>query len=240
MIEAPRTGGEAKAALASFDRLLALLPGCQVIVYDGELRGTHLDQLLKRHGVLPLAKLHNSHGERVLERHYGVADVALPDGSKTTTDLHLKDGAPYLKQLDEAGDVHLVQLDRVKIVKDQRGDGTWRLYLEFEIPELHGGGLIRLRADQTAEDDAKEPKFNRAENLRVIAPIDPDYAALMARRPDCESGNAQIDNTLPRERARSVGSAAQLWDLIGYSTLRNARATWIHRMRHGPPLPSAA
>lgn len=61
------------------------------------------------------------------------------------------------------------------------GDG-WRLHGEYVLPDLIGGGTIRIRLDQTTEDVTTG--FNREELLRPIPPGDPDHDRLMARRND--------------------------------------------------------
>lgn len=236
--EAPLAGGEAAHALDLFDELLPLMPWAQVIVYDGALRGVHLNYLMTKHGVIALARLHNKRGEQPLDRHYGDATIHRPDGTKDTADLHLHEGSVCLRELDEEGNIHLTRLERVKLIKTARSDGTWRWHMELAVPEEQGGGLIRLRCDQTKQDT--KTNFNRAEHLRLIPDEDPDYPELMGVRQDSESGNRIIDDALPRERAHSVGSPSQLWDLIHHTAVRNARALAINRLRHPPPMVIAA
>jgi hypothetical protein len=225
----PGERGEAAHAMDMFDELLPLMPHAEVVVYDGALRGTHLNHLMTRHGIIALARLHNSGGEQVLERHYGRAEIRRPNGTTYEVDLHLRDGAPCIKDLDEEGNVHLIPLDRLKLTRTQRTDGTWRWYMELGVPESYGGGTIRLRCDQMAEDEATG--FNRPEHLRLIPDSDPDWQPIMGRRSDSESGNRVIDDSFWRERAHSVGAPAQLFDLIGHQIQRNARAVEIHRRR---------
>ena len=49
-------GGEAGVATESFERLAALAPGIQTVVYDKALRGVHIDRLYKV-GILPVVKV---------------------------------------------------------------------------------------------------------------------------------------------------------------------------------------
>lgn len=52
-------GGEAKWAIESWHRTLPLLAGAQAVVYDGAFRGTHLRELIKDHGVVPVSRMHS-------------------------------------------------------------------------------------------------------------------------------------------------------------------------------------
>jgi hypothetical protein len=234
---APKAGGEARHALELFDELLPLLPGAMVVVYDGALRGVHLDHLMRMHGIIPLARLRNKRGAETLDQHLGMVKHHRADGSKGTIELHLVNGAPCIRQFDDEGTPHATPLKRVKLLRTQRADGTWRWYMELDVPDAFGGGHVRIRCDQTEADDAAG--FNRPEYLRLIPDADPDWPALMGRRQDSESGNRIIDDELPRERAFSDGAAAQYWDMLGHMMLRNARALAMHE-RGSPPVALAA
>ena len=235
---APLEGGEAEHAIALLDQLLPQTPHAQVVVYDGAFRGIHLQRLMTKHGIIALARLHNSRGQRTLERHYGPATVRRPDGTTASVDLHLVDGAAHIKQLDEAGNVHLIALDRVKLTRRQLRNGTWTWYILLQVPSAAGGGTIRLRCDQAPGDDDR--RFNRAEHLRMIPDRDPDWWTVMLRRTDSESGNRVLDDSFWRERAHSIGARAQLFDLIGHMIQRNCRAEEIHRRRRADAAPLAA
>jgi hypothetical protein len=57
----PRPGLEADTAVACFQRIHPLLgSGVQAFVYDGAVRGTHIDQLMTTCGVLVINKVHGS------------------------------------------------------------------------------------------------------------------------------------------------------------------------------------
>ena len=87
--------------------------------------------------------------------------------------------------------------------------------------------------DPTDSDSAR--RFNRAENLRPISPVDPDYQRLYSRRADAESINRFLDDTCWLGRAHSVGWRGQLLDLVGFGLLLNSVALWRHRRGHAPP-----
>lgn len=166
-------GGEAKWAIKSLHRTLPLLSGAQAVVYDGAFRGTHLRELIKTHGVVPVSRMHSGQHGTVPDRHLGIIKVT--GGSKTTVDIHLVNGSPCVRTFNVEGEPVVTPLTRIQTQR-RRNLGGWRLYNVYEVPAEHGGGAIRLRVDQTAEDE--KTGFNREKNLRVIAPDDPDHDVL--------------------------------------------------------------
>lgn len=77
--------------------------------------GAHNEHFQTRHGVITISRLHNSRGERVVERPYGEVTFTEKDGSDLTRNLHLRNGRPHLVELDEVGDMVLVPLMRKKV-----------------------------------------------------------------------------------------------------------------------------
>ncbi len=98
--------------------------------------------------------------------------------------------------------------------------------------------MVRVRLDTTEEDDKRG--FNRTENLRAIAPSDPDYPRIYNRRPDIESINRALDDSMWLGRAHSVGHRRQLVDLLGYGLAVNSLALHRHRRSLAPPGAAAA
>lgn len=233
---APLAGGEMVHAVRLLDRLLAQLPGTQVVVYDGAARGTHVEHLQTQHGVIALARLNNAHGDKVVERPYGNATARRPDGSEVSVELFLRDGAPHLVELDEDGTPVLTPLVRTKVHQRKRLDGRYCWYVDWALPEHRGGGTVMLRHDQTSKDIADG--FNRAEHLRIIPPSDPDYDRLYGRRNDTESGHRVLDDSLWRERAPHLGMRRNWWHLICHAAYLNAQALALARRRAA--LPAAA
>ncbi len=218
---APTEGGEAKWALEGMHRVLPGLPGVQLVVYDGAFRGKHLRELMKIDGVIAISRV--SKGK---DRYLGLADVRRPDGRIEKVEVQLLNGSPHLRRITVDGSIIPTPLRRVKTRRNRNLDG-WRWYNDYRVPEELGGGTCRLRLDQSTDD--KGVDFNREENLRVIAPDDPDHAALYGLRADTESGNKQVDDSFLRERAHTVGWRRQQLDMIMYSARRNAEAVQLHR-----------
>ena len=97
------------------------------------------------------------------------------------------------------------------------------------MPEGYGGKTITVRLYNNDEDAAC--KFNRTENVRPIAPSDPDFKELYGRRSDSESINRGLEDTLYLGRAHSVGHARQHVNLLGYAIMVNSLALQEHRQR---------
>ncbi len=89
-----------------------------------------------------------------------------------------------------------------------------------------------MRLHGNSEDEAR--KLNRTENVRVIAPSDPDFARLHGRRADAESINRDLDDSMWLGRAHSVGAARQKVNLLGYALMVNSLAVSHHRRREHP------
>ena len=176
-------------------------------------RPTHdLEPLLRR----------AQHGPAATPRHR--TDVAAC--TRTTSGTHR---ALCIGELDSAGEVVLVPLERTKIETRRNADGTWRWYGVYSAP----GGTLRVRLDTTDED--RKRKFNRSEHLRPIPPSDSDYQRLYPRRSDAESINRALDDSCWLGRAHSVGRARQLLNLIGYALAVNSLALHRHRRVLAPP-----
>ncbi len=230
-------GGEAATALDALDRVLPLLPGTQAVVYDGAFRGTHLHHLITHHGVIPIARVHKAKGGKPRDTFLAAVPVRGAAGA-ASIEVHLVGGAPHARQLAVDGTPLLHPLTRTRLLRRHDRDG-WRLYGEYTVPDALGGGLVRLRLDQTTDDVATG--FNREEHLRPIPPSDPDHNRLYARRNDTESGNRLLDDSMLRERAHTVGRHRQLLNLTTWAALRNAAAAHQHaRPDTSDPPPIAA
>ena len=83
--------------------------------------------------------------------------------------------------------------------------------------------------DTTDDDSAR--KLNRSENVRQIAPSDPDFKRIYRRRNDIESINRALDDSMWLGRAHSKGAKRQLVNLLGYALMVNGLAIHLHRKR---------
>ena len=132
-------------------------------------------------------------------------------------------GVSELNALDEPV---FTELKRTRTHRKADKAGTYRFYNEYELPT---GGTVMLRLDTTDED--RERGFNRTENVRPIAPTDPDFKRIYRRRNDAESINRALDDSMWLGRAHSKGHERQLVNLLGYALMVNGLALTQHRQR---------
>ncbi|HEY5171739.1 MAG TPA: hypothetical protein VIK54_08445 [Acidimicrobiia bacterium] len=142
---------------------------------------------------------------------------------------YARGGAVGIGELTERGDLHCTELARVRTHRTQDKSGKYRWYNDYQLPHHHGNGIITVRVHNTEQDAAR--KLNRTENVRPIAPTDPDFARLYPRRNDAESINRNLDDTLWLRRAHSLGHHRQTLNLLGYALMVNGLALHRHR-RH--------
>ncbi len=192
----------------------------QAVVADMAWRGVH-HRLMLQAGVLSVSGVHaavkaKDSQPRVPKRSV-VQGMWRPAGSVTAEprDVLLRDGHPHLREVDVDGEIHERRLDRVQTKRKgpSRRDGAYTWYSVYAVPDDLGGGRIWLR--HLADEDDQDNGMNREENLRVISPLDPDFAAIHGRRQDSESLNDLIEQTLWKKRAHSYGIHRQFWDLLG-------------------------
>jgi hypothetical protein len=245
----PKPGQEARAAMTCFKRLAPLAPGAQGVVYDTALRGVHHQVLLRDLGLLPINRVtaaeagarepRRGKGRRV-EKSVHVEDkaVRLPDGSVVTVRLYAWGGAVGVAELTEIGDLAFTELRRVRTHRIKDKVGTYRWYNDYVLPDRLGSRVVTVRLHATDEDRAR--RFNRTENVRPIAPTDPDFRDLYARRNDAESINRGVVDSLYLGRAHSVGHSRQLANLLGYALMVNGLALHQDCLARSGPLPRAA
>jgi len=236
----PKPGGEAKVAMDCIERLAPRLPGAQGVIYDTAFRGVHIQALLRELGLLPIvpvtAATGGKHsGKPRVERtvRVGPVEIKHPDGTTKAVQLYARAGAPGIVELDEAGEAVFTEIRRIKTLRRQNADGTWRWYNDYEVPADAGGGMLRIRLDTTEDDRAK--RFNRTEHA-PSRPRTPDYARLYPRRSDAESINRALDDSMWLGRAHTVGHARQRFDLIGYALRVNSLAVHLRRAQAPPGL----
>lgn len=183
------------------------------VVTDGVLRGTHIHRIqreTKLFAINPVQahRIDNTTKTRIeKEGPIGLQAVRFPDGRTADVELWYRCGRVCQRVINADGDPCLVPLDRCTVRRRRNADGTYRLYVDFEVPHPTGGdpGCITVNM-------AVDP-----ENVRVIPPDDPDYKTLYGRRQDTESINSCLDDHHHLRRARSVGARRQLFDLLAFA-----------------------
>ena len=235
----PSKQQEAAVAMQCFARLRPLVPGAQGVIYDTALRGVHHQTLLRELGLLPINRVSGSaalskaprSARGRYERSVHVEDrpILLGDGSVRILRLLARNGAIGIQDSTGDGSHEFVELRRLRTLRFQDKSGLYRWYNDFELPASYGGKTVTVRLHNNDEDAAR--KFNRTENVRPIAPSDPDFKAIYSRRSDSESINRALEDTLYLNRAHSVGHARQHVNLLGYAIMVNSLALHEHRQR---------
>jgi hypothetical protein len=237
----PDKGGEAAVAVASLERITPRLPGAQGVVYDTALRGVH-HQLIMRHlglhsiNRVTLAKAgakkpRRSTADQRQDKSTFIEarTITLPDGTHRTVPLYAKAGALGIGQANDDGSVAFVVLRRVRTHRRADKSGRFRWYNDYQLPGELGGGVLTVRLHGNADDTRR--KLNRTENLRAIAPGDPDFERIFGLRADAESINRGLEDTLYLRRAHSVDRARQHVNLIGWALTVNSLTRAEHRAR---------
>jgi hypothetical protein len=226
----PEKGGEAKYAMESFRNVAPHVPGALGCIYDTALRGVHHAELMRDLGWLSInrvqgAEVIKKNGRQVkrIEKIVHIEDKRV-DGE--TFRLYANGGAVCVADFTETGEMELTELRRVRTMRHVDKAGKFRFYNEYQLPN---GKKITVRLDTTDED--RKRKFNRSENVRQIAPSDPDFKGLYRRRSDIESINRVLDDTMWLGRAHSLGHARQLVNLLGFALMTNGLAIHLHRKR---------
>jgi len=110
-------------------------------------------------------------------------------------------------------------LDCVRIRRHEDKHG-YRWYGYYRLPEEFGRQGVSVRLYQNEDD--KHRKINRTENLRPMPEGSFDYERLHVLRPDAQSMNRAIEDTLYINRASAKGWRRQMVDLLGHARLVNA------------------
>ena len=164
--------------------------------------------------------------------------VTLLDGSTATLRLFARAGAIGIVELTDRGEPYFEELRRIRTHRITDRSGRYRWYNGYALPERYGSGSVTVRLHGTKEDTSR--RFNRTENVRVIAPSDPYFPHLYARRNDAESINRGVVDSMYLGRAHSVGHLRQQVNLLGYALMVNSLSLLLARSNASPPLPAAA
>lgn len=221
----PRPGLEADTATTLFRHIHpALGSGAQAFVYDGAIRGTHIDQLMTHCGVIVINKVHASRKRTGQQRWFmlGTWEHDTPAGT-CHHQLTAADGAVHEFELAEDGTPALLsRLVRKQVKRPLRRSGRYHFNVAYEVPCPHGPFLAWV----TPHADPDDTDHRRADAVRVIADGEPLFATLYGLRNDSESFNAQLKRTLMVDRAMSLGGQRQLLDVLCFAILQNSCNAW--------------
>lgn len=226
----PEKGGEAKAAMQSFRAVAPHVPGALGVIYDTALRGVHHAELMKVFGWLSVNRVQSAEvikrGGKLVKRVEKALHIEdkLIDGNSVR--LFARGGAVCIAEFGDTGEQELIELRRLRTMRQADKSGRFRWYNEYALPDSK---TITVRLDTTVQDKAR--KLNRSENVRQIPPDDPDFKRIYRRRNDIESINRGLDDSMWLGRAHSKGAKRQLMNLLGYALMVNGLAIHRHRKR---------
>jgi hypothetical protein len=231
----PAPGQEAATAVELAKRIAKVSgDGAMAIVYDGALRGVHIEELMSRTGMMVMNKVHASA--------YGVVDAK---GKKVRTQLidvyshetkvgpcrhqvAVIDGAiTELVTTDSGQVVPLHRLQRVQVKRSERSSGLFHFNISYRVPcsaDPSGGFLIWISPHATKEGDNSRP-----DKMRFIPEGDPDFNYLYGIRSDSESANSLLKRNFIAERSPSLGRRRLMVDATCFSLLHNALTLHRHR-----------
>lgn len=210
--------------------------GIQAVIYDGALRGVHIDDIMQTYGYLVLAKPHGDPtgqdpvdaplvqtptGRRARSYPLGTVTHRLPTGS-CAHNLASVGGRVVELDLDEAGDPVVTRaLVRRSIKRARRADGRYHFNVGYELDCPSETFTVWLSPHQRESDDISRP-----EQLRLIPSGDPDALRLYGLRSDAESFHSNYKRSLIVDRAMSLGWRRGLVDLYCFALYNNSLAEY--------------
>lgn len=229
----PAPGAEAATAVRLLrDVHRAAGTGIQVVVYDGALRGVHIEEIQATYGYLVLAKQHTDttlndptltrlvqtpQGRRARSYPLGTVTHPLPTG-QCAHQIAAAGGQVVEIDLDEAGDPVIVgTLTRTAVKRSRRAGGSYHFNVGYQLHCLREPFTVWLSPHPGRDGDTARP-----EQLRVLPTGDPDAQRLYGIRSDAESFHSNYKRTLIVDRAMSLGWRRGLVDLYAFALLNNA------------------
>ena len=232
----PAPGAEAATAVALIAGLRrAAGDGIQVITYDTAMLGVHVEEIMTRYGYIVVAKLPSDDptGDTA-----GLNSVRRPDGRKArsyplppvthTTPAGLScthqlvsiNGQVVQIDLDESGDPVVTSVPvRGPVKRSRRSTGAYHFNVSYTLDCPPDDLTIWLSPHPGPDGDLRRPQ-----NIRIIAPDDPDFLGLSTVRSDAENFHDNLKRTLLVGRQMSLGWRRGLVDLYSYALLNNAIA----------------
>lgn len=224
--------------LASFDQIAAAAPGALGVIYDTALRGVHHQHCLRNLGWLTINRVAAASSQGPQRKGKGPRVEKSAFVETNNIDLFAEAGSIGIGRLTETCTMHFEPLRRVRTHRNTGNGGQYRWYNDYQLPADLGGGTVTVRLHGNDED--RQRRFNRTENVRPLPQADPDFAALYARRNDAESINRALEDTLWLRRAHSVGHQRQHLNLLTYALVVNSLARHRHKMLEPPVIDQAA
>lgn len=236
--------GEAGLGVAMIERLKQTAPGLQHAVWDGAMRGVHIERLLNQDVSLtaPIhayrsetGRSHVKKGRSLKDRRLGVWTYT-GNGSRCRHDLVLINGRVHESNRTEDGSLHVRALAYTAERRPGKTSTRWYHVIRVECPngDKHAKGTCfheeRIPLTRQPEDQAKN--FNRAENLRVVPSCTELFDLLIGWRQDSESFHSQAEYAFHGHRLPAYHPPQQTLVLLGLALRMNAVSRYVHAGHH--------
>ena len=226
-VPASGSGGEAGVAVDALRELADRASGLRGVCYDGALRGTHIDQLIKA-GLTVLSPTNKGINPTHLE------PISCPCGG--THELWTANGRICQPETLDTGETVYQPCPIAKTYwRANPATGTYRYYQDFAVAPC--GTIHTQRVDTTSADRARG--YNRAEHLRQHVKTeagDSVYDRQHGFREDVESFNDLIQSTMHKGRVPAFTINRQILWALGFAFGRNSLARHLRAHRGtGPP-----
>jgi hypothetical protein len=228
-VPTPTPGVEAHTAMDLIEHIHGHAGGgIQAIVYDGAMKGVHLDRIMRNTGYMVINKVAVAAvGEdgttTPKQRPFRTVTHPTAEGKCRHT-LHVRNGTIVDVTLADDGTAVIAgEAIRRQVKRARRSDGTYRFDLSVTIPCRHGDFDIWASPHATPD----QPWL--PEHIRLLPPDDPSFGDLYGMRNDVESLNNTFKRSLLVDRATSVGWQRQLIDMYSYAVLHNSTAQQVAR-----------
>lgn len=205
---------------------------------DGVARGVDLDRMQSEWGWIPASpvaarSINDKTGERT-EKEGPFDSYTLPGCTGGPVKVHYHGGRLVKAEILEDGRTAFTPLKHKQVRRRPNKNGTWRVYVEYELPCNCGNHSRAVLEPTITTDKDREKNFNRGENIRAIPPGTDLYEDCYTNRSAIEGDNRRIDDHLQSGRARSYGRDRQLLDLLAHQHHLNSLALHLH----GPQAPT--
>jgi hypothetical protein len=146
------------------------------------------------------------------------------------------DGCPVITVVGD-GVTWAVPLRRIRTVRDERADGSFRVYGIWEIPDEPQvpSSIVGLRARIRHDSDPDEAPL-RTRAPRTIPENDRDWKPLFGTRNSVEPMHSHYKALLPSGRFRNVGQRRRTINHCGYMLSRAVSTVLAHHHRTGAHL----
>ena len=233
----PGQVNEGERFLTMTREIKRLLPGIRATGYDMALSDAIANELL-RGGLHALVKVPRVRGGRPAAAHLGAHKFSHPKGraKARTITVDAVDGCPVITIVGD-DTTWAVPLRRIRTVRDERADGSFRMYGIWEIPDLPEvpASMVGLRTRIRHDSDPDDPVL-RTRALRTIPENDPDWKPLFGKRNSVESMHSHFKALLPGGRFRNVGQRRRTINHCGYMISRAVSTLLAHHHRTGADL----